>query len=85
MPPKLEWGNILGPPVKRAHPGPQPGLHSVNSEYLNSQTPHKGSAGKCVQCVPPSSQQSCDKKRRGVACNRGGDGEVVNVRVMDGG
>lgn len=37
-----------------ASSGLQPGLHSVNSEYLNSQTPHKGSAGKCVQCVPPA-------------------------------
>lgn len=33
--------------------GLQPSLHSVNSEYLNSQTPHKICAGKCVQCVTP--------------------------------
>ena len=50
---KWRGGGILGLQEERARSGPQPGLHSVNSEYLNSQTPHKSSAGKCVQCVPP--------------------------------
>lgn len=77
---------MFWPPEQRARSGQQPGLHSVNSEYLNSQTPHKGSAGECVQCVPPSLQNS----RAFLffylsACNTGGDGEVVNVRVIDGG
>ncbi|CAB1413080.1 unnamed protein product [Pleuronectes platessa] len=40
-------GVVCVPPLaERARPGPQPGLHSVNSEYLNSQTPHTGSAEK---------------------------------------
>lgn len=37
---------------------------------------------------PPFAEPPCDKKKGGEGwggCNRGGDGEVVNVRVIDGG
>lgn len=38
---------------------------------------------------PPFAEPPCDKKKKGGegwgGCNRGGDGEVVNVRVIDGG
>ncbi|TKS81197.1 hypothetical protein D9C73_015302 [Collichthys lucidus] len=42
-------GECFGSPEERVRSGPQPGLHSVNSEYLNSQTPHKISAGQGVR------------------------------------